>query len=992
MLGTKVEMAKDQVLGNVFLKTQSRISLIKSLFEVYRRLFFCKTYREKSFLTQKIKAVIEAIILCLQLVTFLWVPNLSIKNWSGNMLIWEIIGYTRIDIACSSENIIAECLEISISLVFVNFTGIIVFTSLIYYYINIPTVVISLFQKVFYLWKLLFSIPSMTLFAIFLKYNFLAKSHISEYKNNNDFTNFKINSTFQISIILAMVISFFLVLFYTELSGEIRHSVANKTIEAKAHSKIDIHIALFSYFSPILYAIFAENSIIYLQILAIISSIILVRNTLNYTPYFSHFYNTMIIIQFLVIGLISFIFVLGNWLNNSLSIILLALVVVPLLGILAIQFIYKSWRKSVPSILHQLIDINSDYELEKRARDLLCSNNLENKDQIIHIFENFFIEKSLNGSKLQAIWVANYCLYALEDNSLARIKLSKIKKIQDWGLETNYQAYLCEKNTQELYTSEVTNFLEYFTQFEKIKKKDHKLCVNLLEFWKEIISEKPSLNKLVKNLNKIDEYIAFLNNEYIQITGKFPNSRESLALYASYTRNILYDIENSTKIDNKLRYFDRVYQNYIYEAKDFSLFNDINGIFIVSYEEESFGTIIFANKKASEILKTPLNFLVGNNLANLYISHYKEELENEFKVWLQFNSNPNIDLKEGFFLNLPSSFILELVGKSSLTSINHSIVSILTFKPKQAKHEIAILTENFEISSYTENFGKFTKNKGDSLVGIPLQTLFNDLENIDLKASVPYNISGFEIETILVLSYFEFSNSRIPYASLTNDPQEILELKLGKSGPKFYDEIQTYEFDSKAPHQAQTNNLEISEIEESHLSEEKSQVSHISSMRMFSSVVKSSSRSINILHGVFVLSVLVVIVANIAVLFYTFSSVDLVSNIDLPLTIGNMGNYMQATGYLSRAMLVLNQFGGATTESLVLLIFSIFKRLVSRLEDDYLYISSNLTNWNYCSGRSIFVDENTYLWEIDSDFYMRKTNLLNGLFKIIQIVKIYIGK
>ncbi|CAG9311154.1 unnamed protein product [Blepharisma stoltei] len=296
--------------------------------------------------------------------------------------------------------------------------------------------------------------------------------------------------------------------------------------------------------------------------------------------------------------------------DNSLAISLLAFILGPLLAIFIIQFSLKFQRKVSNYILKILLGINSQYELEKSIRHALCSNDTKHKDEIIQIFENFYIEKKLDGNKLQAIWAANYCLFTLQDESLAKIKLNKTKNIFDFSLEANYQEYLCKKNISNACSSQSSQFSDYFLQFHIIKKADKQLCINLFKFWNEITLAKPSLKKLKTDLNSINKSISNLNTKYSQICIKFPNSKESLVLLASYYKQIIYDIEKSRQIEVKLKVLEKSISNTQNNSTIFSFSHHLNGILIISNEKNNFGEIIHCNQRLSEIFRLPKNRII----------------------------------------------------------------------------------------------------------------------------------------------------------------------------------------------------------------------------------------------------------------------------------------------------------------------------------------------------------------------------------------------
>ncbi|CAG9323961.1 unnamed protein product [Blepharisma stoltei] len=1016
MAGLNADRWEVSNLKSQFLKLKRGKSLVKSLFEVYRQLYFKKGFADKSAYKQKVKAIFEAAIWCFQLVALVWIPNLPIKNWSGNIFIWEIIGYLRLDNTCAEFGILGECLYLAVFIAIFNFLGIFLLAYCIYNSFEIPTYALIIFKRTFYLWVTMLFIPSLTLFSIFEKYNFSPHNTVLEYRSNNSFKNFEINSAFQVAIVFVMIISFFLLLSYTEFSGEIRHFASSRTIKAKAHSRIDNHAAIFMYFLPIIYAMLAENHIIFYQILIMLASLALMIESMKFLPYFSIFYNSIVILRFFIIALISFIFLLGYWIDNSLSIILFAIVLLPILSIYFIYFIVKRQQGASISLPNNLIGIDTQYKLEKVLRQALCENDTKNKNQIIEIFELFFM--TLNRSKLQVVWETNYFLYSLKDESLARVKLSKIKTVLDWNWEASYQAYLCQKNIEDSYMSESSTFLSFFQQLNWIKRKDRKLCKNLLKFWKEVTSKKPILKSLITKLKAIDDRILFLNNEYSQIITKFSNSRESLALYASYTRNILYDIEKAIMLDNKLRYFDRIAQSSTIDTKQLSFFDDKNGVLIFSNEEENFGEILFSNPAASKILKTPSNSIVGNNISNFIPPYYRKIFIDETQWFTHFGSNSEINLDDGFFIYLPTNFILECTGKASITAFNNCIITAIAFKVKQTRRYIALISENWDILCHSEDFSKFSVNNQSNLAGFALSNILN-IEIANLNPFVPYNLAGLEKNIILLLAYFEFHKIKIPYILLTDDLEEIekwkdkglnenysdnnysnlsdikektienleIPLKLPTASAVQESKENNYDSDFKLTINKADDNLDISSNLSSEKMDEKSLLSQHTSLKRFINITKIFSRALNILHLIFVLSILIVIATNIAVLFYAFSSISLVSDISISLTIGNLGKNLQYAAYLAKSVLVLC-YGGADMRQYALSTMVGFGNTLIELENIHSYVTSNLTNWDSCSGRDYFTDQNIDLWNVKYSVYREKTNLLDALTKFIHTVKV----
>ncbi|CAG9329236.1 unnamed protein product [Blepharisma stoltei] len=755
-------------------KIKEEKSIKNSIFELYSRLYYKKNYDEKNIFRQKVEIVLNSTVWCFQIMSLLWIPSLPVKGWSETMVIWEAIGYFKLDNACLELGLVSECFFISILSTFIISLVIMILVFMIYRSYNIPEFTFRIVKLFFYLWTLFLIIPSMELLTIFLKYNFWPQKYVSEYKNNNEIGKFEISTLYQILVAFTMIINFPLFIFHTEFSGEIRHFMSCKKINAKAHSKIDKNTAIFTYFSPVIYAIFAKDYIVYLQIFISIISSLLAIETLMYLPYFSLYSNCIVILKIFIVAFVAFSFLLGYLADNSLAISLIAILLGPLLGAFIVRLVSNLLNKTnIPGSLSGII---SQYDLEKAFRSALCKNDTENKDQIVYMFEAFFIKNILNRGKLQIIWITNYCFYTLRDESLAKIKLSKARSIFDWDLEINYQEYLCNQNILIACLGENTQFSNYFQKLNMIKREDKKMCLNSLKFLNEMVSPNPDLNKLKRHLSVVSDKILLLNKEYSQLTAKYPNMRESLSLYASYTRNIIYDVEKSTLLDYKLKSLDKFIDTSMNDSKDFSYFNENNAILMFSTEEENFGYCFFGNEKAAEIFKLPLSEIIGNNVLNFIHPHYRNEVKKVASSYIWSTSSSEINFVEGFFWHAPSAGLLECVGKIAITSMNTLFVGLIVFKLKPVNHQIAWLTENREICCYTDNFPKMIKKSYINLAGCNISNLFSDLKE-DLQLFIPYHLSNLEKETVIIIGYYNFYTMKMPYAILTSDYEEIKKWK-----------------------------------------------------------------------------------------------------------------------------------------------------------------------------------------------------------------------
>ncbi|CAG9311189.1 unnamed protein product [Blepharisma stoltei] len=956
-------------------------SLKNSIFEIYSKLYHLKTLEEKSTFKIKVIETLSGIILCFQMLSFLWSRNLSISNWSDNMILWEIIGYFRLDNICSEFGIIRECLYLSITTTFMLGTIIIYLVISTYFSLSIFKL-FDIFRLVFDVWLTIFLMPSMILYSVFLKYSIWPQKYISEYKNGNHIEDFEISTRLQIVIVLALAIDFHLLYFYTQFSSEIRHSESSKTIKAKAHSKIDSHIAIFTYFSPIFYAILNEKYIIYFQFFAMITSIIVMIESEILLPYFSLYFSLTRIFQLFTIALASSGFVLGYWMDNWLVIIFILIILGPISAIFVIQFTIKRQRQINTVALTSMEDISSKYELEKRLRYWLCCNSIEHKDEIIHTFENYFLKNNSHEDKLPIIWLANYCFFTLKDEPLAKVKLSKTKTISSWNLEAEFQKYLCNKNINEPTSNESLQLINYYQQLNLLKKKDSKLCIYLLKFWEELTATKPNLRRLINKLKWIDENILYLNNQYKQLIVEFLDSREGLMLYTTYAKDVVYDYEKSNLLEIKLRGLTGQSTSNS-DLKRFSFLNDSSGILIISGEPDDFGRVLFSNPKSAEILKTSIGSLEESNIIDFFHNYYYDSLKEEMKWLIHYGSSSEIDLGKGFFLNIPGKYLLSCTGKAVITSIGNNLAFILNFQLKQIKREFALLSETGEILCCSEYFSHLIEKSNENLIGYNIKDLFSDAEMHESTLI----FQSKNKETILVISHTQFYKIKVFYATLMNDYEEIQRWKnknnhhYSKIREKMHKHHLSHDEHAKGSAKTyqksdekylnseikliETNPYEASEaFEKNSVSKSSDAKSQITSERKFFKMIKISSRSINVLHFAFILSIIAVLTTNIVVLFYAFSYIGFIKNMDFPMAIAQAESRLQIAAFTAQLLWVLTLYEDPTVKNDILAVQTLLPGYINDVRDIYMDIAANLPKWNYCSSKSILTDKSINVWNL----------------------------
>ncbi|CAG9323981.1 unnamed protein product [Blepharisma stoltei] len=1009
-------------------KKKKKNSPLKLLFKFYKIAYYQKIPREKSFLKQKIEAVFTTIIWWLQISSLLWLPDLPIEGWKKSMGIWHFIGFLRLDNTCSALGVINFCIYASISTILFNFAFIAILI-LFHKSIKLPELWISFCKKSLYLLTNFLSIPSIALLVFCLKLNFSSQKNAADYYDNSYVKDFEVSIFIQAFIFLSLILCFIILLADSIFTSDIRHSIANFDLKVKAHSQIDIHCALFEIIFSIFHSIVSKDNIEYFQFSLMVTSILLLIEAMKSLSYFSIFMNCLIAVKYCAVMCVAGIFFFGNIIDRAFLITLFTLTVMPILCVFIVQFLLHRVKNNKPDIPSDLQRIEGLFYAEHCLRPFLCSDNIEFKDKIFSSLGKCYNNTKLHKNKLLVIWEVNYCIFTLNNEALAKIKFSKIAD-SIFSLEGNYQEYICKKTLSEFHSNESAEYLDYFQKIHDSKLEDEIICTKLLDFWKELVSINPNINILNKHAKMISESIKNLDKEYTHLSSLFPKCKEPLVFYSTFARDILYDNEKSAILEYKIKSIDKITTSSSKDSKSFNYFDDDSGIILASAEIENFGKISFANGRACEILKCPIDDIIENNISSIIPYPYSELFNKGLYNLLQLVDDANLKLPDSFFFALPDDHIIECTGKMSIACFSSKLWFVLIFREKITKRQFAIISSNGDIYAHSKKFAKFAAQKSKNLQYYNISQLFPNLHDTNLQPWKLYPVPSITIETYLAYCVIEFYNIKIPYIILVNDPDEISSWKHGHfgdfqspepgiikkvhsalhlkrhltvNGSKNFQSEETLNFSQKLHSKETAFRTDTSHFDSSFdvllsggiIENEKSSLrssvksESLSQTYTLNHIVKLSTRALKIFHIMLVLSMVTAIVTNLIVVFYISSKVKSESNIDVPITLGKLQEVFHAYTFYARAVSVIESLNGPP--EILAFSYENYYTQAKNLEELYQNIVSTLLNWKSCS-MTIFTDEKAVIWSTTGGIHLEKTNLINIIADFIKNGNDFIAK
>ncbi|CAG9320314.1 unnamed protein product [Blepharisma stoltei] len=759
--------------------------LFESRLKLYTFGFFGKLFKLKYSrkIKQRHQFTLETtvnLILMLQLISLTWYPNYKISGWESYSLFWKILGIVSYDELCFEYGAQDICFYGTIGLIGTCIICFVVFGVFIYIKKEPPGIITALPRKITMALTTICFIPSQIIMLMVFKYSVATKREVIEYENSTRSQLDYGAAGGMVSIILCIFL--LLIKFFSEIfSCDVRHSRSKENIKARCCSDADLNRFAFYALNCLLYVSLGDYQIEY-QIISFSISTYVFFQTLNYLPYYNFIENSIQAVKLSAISGFLLIFLFGELLDNSLIILWMNIFIQPLI----FYFVIKIVKHLYKNLNKEATEIKNQYEFERKFRHLLVDKALIDKSHVLDLFAKFSKGKQFYRSKLFVVWEFNFCLYIIKDERLARVKLAKIGEIpstfegdaQEWRLFN----WLIDKKCSNFPD---TNYLEYLTELNRVKTKDEELCCILVELKAEFSSKVPRLLKLLNLANQIHCHIEEIKEEYKNIVEKYKNI-DAFELYGSFLENILKDHEEALMVNRKKHGINLF--NMRGEDKKLEKYGKENATLLISASNTTFGSIVFLNEKAAQILKTSINDACGLPFTNFIPPPYNGTHEKSMKKYF-FNCQ-NIDIP--FHKSLPfltrNGYIKECNILVKLTAFHNHAYFLLSFKEKYSSREVALISEDGRIYCHSEFFTFLIGIEAPDVRNKYISELLPMLDFYNMEPFEPW-LLPFEGKELAVIHTVRKMNSiTLHFLLLVHDEKEVKRWKEGQD----FDQIEFF--------------------------------------------------------------------------------------------------------------------------------------------------------------------------------------------------------
>ncbi|CAG9310505.1 unnamed protein product [Blepharisma stoltei] len=979
-LNFKAESSENHILNwsNIFETTKNSVFGAFSLLYTSRKKKF-----HKNNLNKKLYQGCINLVLSLQIVRLNWGSILNPHDYMEKH--WNIIGYINIDQICAESEslfgcflalnvLIYSCLMFILLLAIRSYKGGSCESQLIW----IPKIFLYFLTTVGF-------IPCILIFMLSLKYSLMNKNNVDEYEScvncNLNFGSFGVLLS-GLNLFILPLLAYGREIF----SAELRHTFSTDNIKARAHSIIDLYMITFSYIASIAYVLFNQYTYYFHQTILLAYSICIVYKTIKLIPYYSLYINSIIIIRNLGICFMTLAFLFGKAIDNSLLIIGFFWIINPILTYIIMNYLLKRFSRV------QEDNLQTQYEFEQYYRDILMEEDSEHLAELSKQFNKALKKFSHKTNKLLCIWETNYCLYSIKNERLARVKFHKIFLLKS-TVEGSYQEWVVAKHLGQNNTGayEDIGTIYYFLELDHIKAMDRVLCYKLLDFWAEVYSSMPRIEKLNLLSSQVSETLDEVNKGYSTLVKKFPNRTACHELYGSLQIDILKKDEFGNKLLLKK---ESLYLKDLQENRSTSLsFSDSNGFLVVSGEKSSFGIFVYANAIAANILGQSANSIIGSKLDNYIPEPYSTNHSKYLIRYIKNCLNPEISPVKSPILQTEKGYLVECSLEVHMVSLINHIYFVAIMRPVLKQRECVLVSDKGEIYAHSARFLQYIQCEKPSVKNENISDLIPNLNFSQLKSQIPVLITHNGKPLLFVFIKLIVKSHTLNLLLLIHNKSEINEWDNGEdewqqehfennlNGNQLlnvYKGMESYQHSTgdMAYNQEDAELLGKFEIKPNEQGNSNTIASSHSSTRIANAckkMKKSAQFALKAVNWTLIVSIFGVILMNIGILIYILTEINHSSDLGKVEHIAVFMQEITNLAFRSRAIDLSTKYPDLDMAFYELSLnksISILNSLRTAIAHDY-------SQWSYCPSSRIVKNEIIPMWSLNNFDYRTLYDTVN---------------
>ncbi|CAG9317112.1 unnamed protein product [Blepharisma stoltei] len=944
-------------------------------FEFFGKMFDIEYSDKLSYKLQLKYEIAINISITLQAASIIWYPNPEISDWSSYKQFWNMIGIINYDLACALLGLLEFCYYGTVFAIGTCFSYFVIFFVFFYLEKSPPKILVAFSIKIVKIISTICFIPSIMILLTVLKYSIISSNSVDELDN----TDTKILDFGTIGIIISifcLIVLIAMAILYEFFTCDINHANFKKNIKARSFATLDCQRQIFFVFMCISYVSFGKKYSVYHQIICFLSTFLLGIKSIRFLHYFNYIENAIQVCKMGSISLTLLIFIFGELLDNSLIILVFTLILHPILLIFLIKFTQKNYN----NLSSNTETPNNQFDFEKKFRSLLTTPNIDDKYQIIKLFSKHWKVIHFDKNKLFVLWEFYFCISIINDQRLARVKLTKLAlcetsfegDIQEWRVYNFLKNKVCTEFPEIMY-------LDYIQEVQMLKEHDEELCNLIIQLQTEFASRAPLMRSLINLSTKTSKILKKVSEGYKFAAEKYKNT-ETLEIYASYLENILKNRKEANLIRKKKNGIEYSYQRDIGLEK----YGNHAGILIISCQEGSFGHIIYLNEKASEILKVSMADIHGSSIFNFYPHSYGKNHEKLMRKFIHHSKTVEVPNHHNLFFQSQFGFLSECKMVIKLTAFHNCCYYLISFQQKRTQRQFALISDEGIIQGHSEYFSFYLGYNSKYVKNVHISAIFPFIDADNLKVNQPWLEKIQNKEVCLIYTKKIMKSKTLNVLFVIDNWIEAQKLKEGDE-PKTFISLKTGEIieDNYQINETFLENKETSkplisfksveastpksyEIDDnspqSRLSSDNKMTKSYSStiLKQSQDLIIQSKKKIKALKWVLFIVTLTVILTMVSIMANIVSDVNLTSSMMIFRNLGNLLYNIGLTADSARTIDKSKMFNLDYSSQK-----APFLSILQEIQTIQNTILSDFENWEFCSVSDIIYDPLIPIWSFD---------------------------
>jgi PAS domain-containing protein len=734
----------------------------------------------------------EVVVSALQLQSLYYPSFASLPGWSGYSWFETLISIFRLDYLCARLGLALPYFILSLAILLIPFAAFL--TMFVKHYrgseVKPSNYKLLLGFGMDCLRGVLF-LPSMCIFIAGVKYSFSSSAQAPEYAGS-DLAITYFGATGAIWGLILFTLAFFQSLWqYEQLQSR-----ADTVFTARAHSQVEVlRMTVLAGLAISKFALHYDYQIAHLAMCTILGSYVSYKYA-YYLPFYRPLANFLYGLPFVLLVSGGLANLIGYFTGSAETVISITIIMPLPLALVYWDLITRRQAKAQYSGLKAFRSMRSEYSCELVIRSqvkLLLEYDDEANDRnsikqaIVEMFSE--LHRVFRDSRMTCVWEFMFAYEALDDESIARLKLSQAV-IREFEWEADYLHFKYTsllKDCRRQYFEEI-DYINFRQLYDSAKTKDHSSCKTAMRFWFELSREVPRVELIERLAIKIFHLTNKTQSMLEKLLKEYPKNPLALQIYGSFLLEVFNDTEKGhdlvSKGESERR--DQQFRSGAFIEQRFSFFDDANAILIISGDPDTVGQITYANQQASELLGIPGHLLVSTNINAFCPPPIFNTIEHS-QVMLKFlerGSSNTVDLPFFCFMLDTYGFLFEVCIQIKCVALESTPFFIAAFRKSPNMRELAIYDDTNVFTCNTKGFAEIV-GAGDFGTHVKGRQLFEALPNLkgEIRAlKKPFNyLVPNTINTVLMKFEELIIRSRIfKYVHVTNDELEIEDWRQSK--------------------------------------------------------------------------------------------------------------------------------------------------------------------------------------------------------------------